>query len=449
MESWEKTKISEFLFERKGKYKPDNEAIAGLQRISKIDFSGTFHIANKESNTNMIMICPGDLVISGINVAKGAMGIYRGEENVTATIHYSSYTFDKTKIDVEYFKRFLKSAEFIALLQDQVKGGIKTEIKPKHILSLEINLPNIVEQKTILSDLQGVENEEQDLKQELTTQQTLLKKLRQQILQEAIEGKLTEDWRKENPDVESASDLLKRVKEEKEQLIKEKKIKNQKPLLPITENEKPFALPENWEWCRLNSIIYENPKNGYSPKTVNFPTTTKTLKLGATTTGKFVDTQIKYINEEIPQDSYLWLTRGDILIQRGNSMEFVGVSAIYCGEKHKFIYPDLMMKLKPSVSISEVFIHDALMSPYCRDYFRSNASGAQKSMPKITQSVVANTLIPFCSQTEQKVIVAKVEKLLAICDQLETQINTNQTHAKQLMKAVLKEAFSHEESKTK
>ena len=439
---WQKTRIGEFLFEREGKYKPDNETVAGLNRIDKIDFSGNFHIATKPSKTNMILVRPGDLVISGINVAKGAMGIYHGDEDVTATIHYSSYTFDTSKIDVEYFKRFLKSAEFIRLLQEQVKGGIKTEIKPKHLLPLEIDLPGITEQKQIVSHFQSIEIEDGELKQELTHQQTLLKKLRQQILQEAIEGKLTADWRKQNPDVEPASELLKRIQAEKAQLIKDQKIKKQKPLLPISDEEKPFALPEGWEWCQLNDLIYESPRNGYSPKTVDFPTTTKTLKLGATTSGVFVESEIKYINEEIEEESFLWLKSRDILIQRGNSMDFVGVSAIYTGESNKFVYPDLMMKLKPVASISEVYLHHALMSPYCREYFRANATGAQKSMPKINQGVVSSALIPLCSESEQKAIVIKVEKLLALCDQLESQITNNQTHAEQLMQAVLKEAFT-------
>jgi type I restriction enzyme S subunit len=439
---WEKTRIGEFLFERAGKYKPDSQKISGLKRINKIDFLGNFHIAQKPSNTNMILIRHGDLVISGINVAKGAMGIYNGNEDVTATIHYSSYTFDTSKIDVEYFKRFLKSAEFVRLLQEQVKGGIKTEIKPKHILPLEINLPDITEQKQILSHFESVETEDTELKQELTHQQSLLKKLRQQVLQEAIEGKLTADWRAENPDVEAASELLKHIQAEKAQLIKDKKTKNQKPLPPISKDEKPFDLPDGWVWCRLNELIYENPRNGYSPKTVDFPTPTKTLKLGATTSGKFIETEIKYINEEIEKDSFLWLNDRDLLIQRGNSMDFVGVSAIYNGESNKFVYPDLMMKLKPVESISEIYFHHALMSPFCREYFRNNATGAQKSMPKINQGIVSNALIPFCSRSEQKAIVAKVEKLLAVCDQLETQITHNQNHANALMQAVLKEAFT-------
>jgi type I restriction enzyme S subunit len=435
-------RISDFLFEREGKYKPESKEVAGLKRIEKIDFSGNFHIAQKPSKTNMILIRNGDLVISGINVSKGAMGIYRGDEDVTATIHYSSYTFDTSKIDVEYFKRFLKSAEFIQLLQEQVKGGIKTEIKPKHILPLEINLPDIEEQKKIVAHFKNIETEDNELKTEITHQKILLKKLRQQILQEAIEGKLTKKWRSDNPNIEPASKLLTRIQAEKTQLIKDKKIKPQKPLPPISKEEKPFDLPDGWVWCRLGDLIYESPKNGYSPKTVDFPTSTKTLKLGATTSGRFIETEIKYINEEIKKESFLWLNDRDILIQRGNSIDFVGVSAVYNDESNKFVYPDLMMKIKPVKLISETFLHHALMSPLCRKYFQNKATGAQKSMPKINQGVVSNTLIPLCSQLEQKAIVTKVEKLFALCDKLETQITNNQTHAKQLMQAVLKEAFS-------
>ncbi len=446
MATWKKVKVGDFLFEREGRYKPDSLEIAGLQRIDKIDFSGNFHIANKPSKTDMILIQKGDLVISGINVAKGALGVYQGKADVTATIHYSSYTFDEGKISVEYFKRFLRSPLFVQLLKEQVKGGIKTEIKPKHLLPLEIPLPDKQGQLAILSRFQRIENEDDELKSELTHQQTLLKNLRQQILQDAIEGKLTADWRKQNTDVEPASELLKRIATEKAQLIKDKKIKEQKPLLRISDEEKPFELPQGWEWCRLNQVIYENPRNGYSPKTVDFPTRTKTLKLGATTTGKFIASEIKYIDEEIPIDSFLWLREKDILIQRGNSMDFVGVSAIYYGEENSFIYPDLMMKLRPVISISEVFLHHTLMSIYCREYFRKNATGAQKSMPKINQGIVFNTLIPLCSGAEQQVIVNKVEKLLGLCDQLEAQITQNQIHADQLMQAVLKEAFNHNSS---
>jgi len=65
-------------------------------------------------------------------------------------------------------------------------------------------------------------------------------------------------------------------------------------------------------------------------------------------------------------------------------------------------------------------------------------------MPKINQGVVSGALIPVCGYSEQKAIIDKVEKLFTLCDQLETQVTHNQIHAKQLMQAILKEAFAQD-----
>ena len=140
-----KISISSFLKVRVGTYKPNDSRITKYKRLEKIDFSGEIHLSDKPSKTNMILVEPGDLVISGINVAKGAISIYQGTENITATIHYSSYTFDSRKVNIDYFKKFLKSPLFIQELEKQVKGGIKTEIKPKHLLPIQINLPSMEE----------------------------------------------------------------------------------------------------------------------------------------------------------------------------------------------------------------------------------------------------------------------------------------------------------------
>lgn len=443
--TWQKVKIGDFLYEREGKYKPNAKEVEGLSRIEKIDFKGNFHIGVKPSKTNLILVKKGDLVISGINVAKGAMGIYMGEEDVVATIHYSSYTFDKTKINLEYFKRFLKSPEFIRLLNEQVKGGIKTEIKPKHILPLEISLPDIVTQNEIISNFEKIENDIAELDYDVRHQQNLLKQLKQTILQEAIEGRLTSKWREQNLDVEPASILLEKIQAEKEKLIKDKKIKKQKPLPPIAEDEKPFEIPESWEWCRFNYIIYENPKNGYSPKPVSYTTKVKTLKLSAITNGFFDKTQFKYIGEQIPKESHLWLRKGDILIQRSNSLEYVGMAAIYDINETNCIYPDLIMKSRIVDGILLPFIHKYLITSSSRNYFIVSATGSQKSMPKINQNIVNNLLVALPPLKEQKEIVSIIEKLFAICDQLEEQINSSKENVDMLMKTVLKEVFEHGE----
>ena len=440
MSEWKKVKIGDFLTEREGRYKPDDSKISKYKRLDKIDFSGTIHISDKPTKTDMIIVHPGDLVISGINVAKGAVAVYQGDEPVCATIHYSSYTFDSSKVDLDYFKYFVKSPAFIAALQKQVKGGIKTEIKPKHLLPLEISIPDLQNQQELVKKISLQLKKTEQLSVEIESQKNYIKQLRQNILQEAIEGKFTADWRKQNsvkkgnPDYDAEALF--------EQIQKERSIeKKQKELSPITDKEKPFEIPEGWKWVRLGEIIKEPPRNGYSPKAVDYETPIKTLKLGAVTYGVFDSNEYKFINEEIPKDAYCWLKNGDFLIERSNSVEYVGICAIYTGKDNEFMYPDLLMRFRTQDNLSKKYIHTALVSPFNRSYFMSNAKGAQKTMPKINQECVVNTMIPLPSIAEQNEIVKQIERNLQTISDLENQILKRELQTKQLMQSILKDAF--------
>ena len=452
MEEWKKVKIGEFLFERKGKYKPDDEIITGLKRIHKIDFSGNFHIVQKPSKTNMILVCSGDLVISGINVAKGAMGIYHGEEDITATIHYSSYTSDMSKIEIGYFRRFLKSAEFIRLLQSQVKGGIKTEIKPKHLLALEIDLPDIQEQKQIVKYFERIETEDRELKQELTHQQSLLKKLRQQILQEAIEGNLSQDWRAKNPNAEPAGKLLKRIQAEKQQLIKDKKIKKQKPLPAISEAEKPFELPEGWAWCRLGDVInsYEAGKSFKCIGRQILNGEWGVIKTSAITSSEFIEAENKFYRTNVPIDISKKVNSGDLIFCRASGSK--GLAGKCCLVKHitkNLLLSDKTPRLLVSTFIDKRFIFWLNETGLTTNYYSGLNTGKSTSMNNITKEQLLEKPLPLPPLAEQKAIVAKVEKLLSLCDQLQAQITQNQSHAEGLMQAVLTATFSQGNDKAK
>ncbi len=433
-----KMSIGDFLTEREGRYKPDDSKISKYKRLDKIDFTGTIHISDKPTKTDMIIVYPGDLVISGINVAKGAVAVYQGDEPVCATIHYSSYTFDSSKVDLEYFKYFVKSPAFIAALQKQVKGGIKTEIKPKHLLPLEITIPDLQTQQEIVKKISLQIKKTEQLSVEIESQKNYIKQLRQNILQDAIEGKLTADWRKQNPVQKGNPDYD--AEALFEQIQKERNSeKKHKGLSLITEKEKPFEIPDGWKWVRLGEIIKEPPRNGYSPKAVDFETSIKTLKLGAVTYGVFDPNEYKYINEEISKDAYCWLQNGDFLIERSNSIEYVGICAIYTGKDNEFMYPDLLMRFKTQDILSKQYIHTALISPFNRSYFMSNAKGAQKTMPKINQECVVNTMIPLPPLKEQEEIVNKVETLLAKVATLENQIQDRKSLSDKLIFGIIKE----------
>ena len=275
-----------------------------------------------------------------------------------------------------------------------------------------------------------------------STEAGQLKLLQQLILTLAIRGDLTADWRAAHPDVEPANQLLHRIQAEKARLIAAKKLRPEKPLPKITAAEVPFEIPEGWEWCRLGAMIEEKPRNGVSLKPVDYETSAKTLKLSATSSGTFDGSQVKYLDLEVEANSYLWLRNGDILIQRANSLDFVGTAAVYRGAESEFIYPDLMMKCRAVFSESTDYLHHVLSARVTRDYFKSKASGSAGNMPKVNQETVTNTLIPLPPLAEQAAIVERVEALMTTCRALEAEIEQARRHAAQLLQAVLKEAFA-------
>lgn len=248
-------------------------------------------------------------------------------------------------------------------------------------------------------------NEIDELQQQYANNITSLNK---NILDLAVMGKLVP----QDPNDEPASVLLKKVAEEKQKLIKDGKIKKQKALPAITENEIPFYIPESWEWVRLNEIIENAPANGFSPKGVDYPTNYKNLTLTATTSGTFKADAFKYVDITKEQAEKYFLKEDDILIQRSNSKELVGTTCLYTEGPDKYIYPDLMMRIHALDGICPQYLVIALQSPYVRAYYQQNASGSSQSMPKINQSIVGNTLIPLPPLHEQKKIVQAVKKAI-------------------------------------
>jgi type I restriction enzyme S subunit len=242
--TWQKLKIWDFLTERKERMTPEEANISGISRLEKIDFSGTIHVKEwKNTNTWMILVYPWDLVISGINVEKGALAVYEWDEKILATIHYSSYQYNPQMIDIEYLRYFARSFIFRKIILEQVWWGIKTEIKAKKFLSLEISLPDLDSQKEIVKVIQWVESEIEMVNSITERNIKLSKQLKSSILQDAIQWKLVP----QDPSDEPASILIERIQAEKTKLIAEWKLKKQKPLAPIKTEEIPYELPKGWE----------------------------------------------------------------------------------------------------------------------------------------------------------------------------------------------------------
>jgi type I restriction enzyme S subunit len=437
--SWRKVKLSDFLINRENRFKPNDKSISGLKRIDKIDFSGKIFLSDKPSNTDMILAKKGDLVISGINVEKGAMSVYQGKEDVTATIHYSSYSFNEKKIDIDFLKMFLRSPEFKNALKEQVPGGIKTEIKPRHLLPLEVVIPNnISEQKEVVKSFSKLETQNLQLETELSHQQDLLKQLRQSFLREAMQGKLV----KQNSNDGNANDLLKKIKAEKEKLIAEKKLKKEKPLPPINEEEIPFAIPENWIWCRLGEI--GKITGGGTPSMANDEYWNGNIPWVSPKdmwTEFVVDTEMKVTKKAVAESSTNLIPEGSLLIVgRSGILKRklpVAINKVECtvNQDMKVIIPHII-----SMNRFLQLMLFGLERIVLKDFVKFGMT-----VHSLKYEVFAQMPIPLPPLAEQKRIIKKLEEVLNLCDELKTTITDNQNYTNQLLQVALKDALQMKE----
>lgn len=434
MGEWKKVRIGEFLTERQGRYKPDDNAIATYKRLDKIDFSGTIHISEKPSKTDMIVVQPGDLVISGINVAKGAIAVYQGMEPVTATIHYSSYIFDDSVIDLEYFKYFVKSPAFIETLKKQVKGGIKTEIKPKVFLPLEISLPDLPTQKQIVKRISENLKRVNELAKEIETQEGYAKQLRQNILQDAIEGKLTADWRKDypvqkgNPDYDAEALF--------ESIQKERKVdKKRKALPPILDAEKPFELPTGWKWMRLGEIsesclgkMLDGIKNQGMPRKYLRNLNVRWFDFDLSDL-----LEMKIRDEELSRYS---VKKGDLLICEGG---YPGRSAIW-NESYSICFQKAIHRVHFFSMADMSIIFNYYLFYLCEtNQIERYLTG--EGIKHLTGVKLKQMIITLAPSQEQAEIVSRMKKLLLEVEQLEKEITQREEYTNQLMRSILQEAF--------
>jgi type I restriction enzyme S subunit len=280
------------------------------------------------------------------------------------------------------------------------------------------------------------------LESENTNQKTYLTQLRQAILQEAIEGKLTADWRVKNPVQKGNPDhdaqaLLETIKAEKQKLMADGKIKKEKPLAPINPDDVPFALPDGWVWVRLLDLclFVTDGDHQAPPKSkdgVPF------LVISNVSKG-FVN----FENTRFVSHDYFDSLQEEKKPKHGDLLYTVTGSygiAMLLNETKEFCVQRHIGIIKPSNLIIGKYLHKSLLSTICKRQADKVAWGvAQKTVPL---SGLRNFYIPLPPLAEQNAIVERVDRLLESVNALELQVTERKSYAQQLMQAVLKEAFA-------
>ncbi|HQR02861.1 MAG: restriction endonuclease subunit S [Proteobacteria bacterium] len=286
------------------------------------------------------------------------------------------------------------------VMQD-FRGAAQGGITQAFVEYVKVPLPNDKQIQQIISKkLDNIATRLADTEARLKAIPSTLKRFRMSVLAAACSGRLTEKWRRD------------------ERLL-------------------------DWEQTCIGDVIQGKPKNGYSANPVNYETRWRVLTLTATTSGNFDRNQFKFFDEPIPADSPFWCQPGDILVQRGNTIEYVGVPAIYTGKPREFIFPDLMMRLRASERVDTHFLYYALSNASSRQFMRDKATGTAGNMPKINQQVLMQVPIDLPPITEQHEIVKRVSGLFRFADEIEARLISTKKYVDRLMPSVLTRSFEN------
>lgn len=394
MNNWPTVKLGEVLTERR-EIPDSNDLDSGRVKIvEKISF-GTGQIqlrSNGSTKTGMILVRPGDLLVSGINAAKGAIAIYdeSASEPAAATIHYGAYIPKRENVDIHFLWWMLRSRFFQELLFEFVPGGIKTELKAKRLLPIPVPLPPLSEQRRIVIRIE-----------ELTTQ-----------IQEAHT-----------------------IQQEEAILIKNA----MESYIDAVMNRLPLRR-------QLKDVLSMNPRSG--PSFVTNPDWNGTpVLMPSSVTGFGVD--ISKIergigNEKIsPKDR---LVAGDIIIARGNKRDQVGNAGVVPSEAEGWVCANLLMRMKLNENLvdSRFFIY-WLRSSGMREYVYKHMTGTNPNIQKINQQTIFGFPFPDkISTTEQKSIVEKLDALQVEVDRLKRLHAETTAEMNKLQPAILDRAFKGE-----
>ena len=422
-ESWTWAYVGDIFLHNTGKAQNSSGAENGEIRKfittsnlywNRFDFSKVKEMPFTEQELERCTVRKGDLLVcEGGDCGRSAVWNYDEEVCIQNHVHRLR---PYKEISIEFFYYLFYLYKFTGRLRG--RGVAIQGLSNDAIHKVVCPLPPLAEQKRIVAKIEEllpyIDRYEKAWRRLEDFNKRFPVDMQKSILQMAIQGKLVE----QRPEEGTGEELYRQIQAEKQKLIEEGKIKKEKPLPEITEDEIPFDIPESWLWVYLLDAIEERPSNGYSPKGVDYITEIRNLTLTATSSGKFRGDAFKYV--DIPQsdaDKYL-LKNGDLLVQRSNSRELVGTSCIYTGADNAYIYPDLIMRMRVVNGICIKYIDYVLKSPMVRSYYMISASGTSESMPKINQKTVSLTPIPLPPLAEQKRIVAKLEEILPLCEKL-------------------------------
>lgn len=361
-----------------------------------------------------------------------------------------------------YLKYFYFTGE---VTKYQAGSNNLRNLKFKNYVGIIIPIPSLKEQHRIVNKIETLFSKLDKGIESLKTAQEQLKLYRQALLKHAFEGKLTEQWRKDNADkLESAEELLTRIKQERENRYQQqsqdwgKAVEQweaegkdgKKPVKPkkLTDlnlfTKDDFAsLPETpfgWCWIKygdLCSIV----RNGISKKPIG-EIGDKIFRISAVRPMFFNMEDYRILENKDGEYDHFHLLKGDLVFTRYNgTRKYVGVCAEYKSDE-KILFPDKLVQTRADLpTLSSSFLEKALNSGASRKFVDSKIR-TTAGQSGVSGGDIKNIPIAICSKQEQILISTYSEEKLSVIDQLEKEIAANLKKSQALRQSILKKAFS-------
>ncbi|EGQ9518239.1 restriction endonuclease subunit S [Vibrio parahaemolyticus] len=336
-------------------------------------------------------------------------------------------------------KRIVAKVDELMALCDQLEQQTEASIEAHQVLvtTLLDTLTNSADADELMQNWARISEHFDTL---FTTEESI-DQLKQTILQLAVMGKLVP----QDPSDEPASELLKRIAEEKAQLVKEKKIKKEKVLPPISEDEKPFTLPSGWEWCRVGSI--SNLKGGFAFKSKDFVTNSiyQVIRMGNIRPDNLrLSESPAYIPQQIAEEAKDYkLVSGDILLtMTGTKGKRDYLYSLLINEKdivsNQLFLNQRLCNIQP-IFVAPSFVNMVIKANIVLDAIFTKSTGTA-NQANIGMDAIKNWVLPVAPLAEQHRINDMVNELMDVCDHIKTRLVDLQATQLKLTDTIIEQA---------
>lgn len=422
MKDWKKVKLGSLLTESKIVSENPSTDKRLRVRLNMLGVEKRPKTNDKEGATKYYIRKVGQFIYGKQNLHKGAFGIIPEElDGFESSSDIPAFDVDESCYP-EWIYYFFKKGNFYAKLEGLAKGVGSKRIYPSQIFGFDIYLPSKEEQREILKKICEVEGKYNGLLSEIEYQENSLSELRQSVFDKAIRGNLTDNWRKENPNIESADKLLERISVERELLIKEKKIKKEIKYL-LDKNEILFNAPNNWVWCKLGDVIKLTSGQDLPP---DLYSDTVDQGIPYITGASNFNEGVVVINRWTEFPKSIAVKNDLLLVCKGSGVGKVA-----------WLNLDKAHIARQIMAINTIVIpvkYVKLILDVNNDYLKKKSTGI---IPGIDRKTILEMMICIPPVEEQIIIIEKIDQLLNYITQLEQVIIENKINAESIIHSSL------------